>query len=96
MMRIGLAVFLLSFSACVSTRTVLDPNASVQRAPDYEDYFDYYLLGFSGEPQVGLPSVCLDQKPVKVEQVRTVEDGLLTAVTLGIYAPMTVRVWCGD
>ena len=82
---------------CVSTRVDLnapDFRAAPARPPDYVDYFDYYAFGLVGRNEVDLGHVCSEETPRAVEQVRTVEDGLITLLTLGIYAPVTVRAWC--
>lgn len=97
MKRLAILLPLFFNSACVSTRVVLQPQGfEPYRRPDYVDYFDYYFLGFAGRNDVDLQTACMDQRPLAVEQVRGVEDGLITAMTLGIYAPLTVKVWCGD
>lgn len=96
-MKIAVALAFTLLCSCVSSRVVFAPERwEKAKAPDYEDHFDYYALGFFGRAQVDLRTVCMEQKPLAVEHVRTVEDGLITFYTLGIYAPLTVRVWCGN
>lgn len=98
-MRTAIAFLSLTFllSGCVSSKVILDRKTyDPHRRPDYVDYFDYYFLGFKGDRHVNLRTVCQDQRPLAVETVRTVEDGVITFYTLGIYSPLTVRVWCGD
>ena len=82
---------------CVSTRVNLGSAPAVagpKVAPDYVDYVDYYALGLIGRNEIDLGHVCGDQTARAVEAVRTLEDGVITFFTLGIYAPLTVKAWC--
>jgi hypothetical protein len=90
---LGLGLFV---SSCVSTQIVLQPKADTHRRADYEDYFDYYAFGLIGDNSVDVQKACMDQKPQKIQRLRSFEDGLISFYTLGIYTPLTVRVWCGD
>ena len=83
-------------SGCVSTEVVFKGRGAQQTKPSYEDYFDYYLFGFVGHNSVSLQKVCLDQKPYRLQTLRTGEDAIISFYTFGIYTPMTVRIWCGD
>lgn len=92
-----LIVLPLLAAGCVSSRVVLQGGSQTEsRRPDYVDYFDYYFWGLGGSPSVDLQKVCMEQKPLIAEQARTLEDGVISLFTLGIYSSMTVRVWCGD
>jgi hypothetical protein len=81
---------------CMSTRVVLSDKWNRYSKPVYVDYFDYYWGGLKGHPEVALQKVCMDQRPHAFERIKTAEDGIITAVTLGIYSPSTVKVWCGE
>jgi hypothetical protein len=80
----------------MSNRVVFDPSWPGGGKPAYEDYFDQYLLGLVGKPTLNLQKVCMDQKPRAFQYFKSAEDVALTALTVGIYSPVTVRVWCGD
>lgn len=92
-MRLALAAAVL-LSGCVSTKVALSKDWHHARKPDYEDYFDYYLFGTIGRNNVDIQRACMERRPEGFERTRTVEDGILTYMTLGIYSPLTVRVWC--
>jgi len=96
MKKIFLGLLLLLASGCTTSPVVLNSNFDSKLKPVYEDYFNYYLFGFVGKATVNLQKVCVDQKPYALQRTFTFDDGLITLVTLGIYTPMTVRVWCGD
>ena len=85
-----------AISGCMSTKLILDDKWNPSLKPSYVDYFDSYWFGLSGEPSVSLQKVCMDQKPLAVQRIKTAEDGFITVVTLGIYTPTTVKIWCGE
>lgn len=90
------AVLLLALGGCMSTQIILDPQQTRRGTATYEDYFDYYWFGLSGKNSVDTQQVCMDQKPAAIRELKSVDDVLLTWITLGIYAPLTVQVWCGE
>lgn len=93
----GIIVFALLLSSCVSTKTTIGDHSIKGLKPVYEDYFDGYLLGWAGEDdQINLNEVCLDQKPFGFQKTYSFQDGFFALISLGIYTPYTVRVWCGE
>lgn len=95
MNRIFASLLLLLSAGCTTTQLRLHSEWDKFSKPSYEDYFDYYLMAFVGREQVVLQKVCMDQKPYGVEVSRSAEDILIGVYTLGIYTPLTVKVWCG-
>ncbi len=83
-------------AGCMTTKVAFDKNWNPSLNPSYEDYFNFYALGFAGHPSLSLQEACVDQKPYGMISQRTFEDSFIAALTLGIYTPATVRVWCGD
>ena len=94
-MKYALILF-LSLSGCATSRVVMSSKWNENVKPNYVDYLDAYLLGFVGNQRVDVRAVCLDQRPYAIQQGTTIRDGLLTLVSLGIYAPTTIKVWCGN
>lgn len=88
---------ILALTGCMSTKVILnkDWDPKIHKV-SYVDYFDYYIFGFIGHPSVRLTQVCMDQKPYAFQRVQTAEDGIISIVTLGIYTPATLKVWCGE
>jgi len=78
------------------TKVELDPKWDRHVKYSVEDYYDYYLFGFVGDPTLNLQKMCVDQRPYGFVRVQSTEDVLLELMTIGIYSPRTVRVWCGD
>jgi hypothetical protein len=89
-------VILLSTFGCATSRVVMSSKWDERSKPSYVDYVDAYLLGFVGKQRIDLRAVCMDQRPYAIQQGTTIQDGLFTLITLGIYAPTTIKVWCGN
>ncbi len=83
-------------AGCMSTTIVYDPAWNRASTPSYVDHFDSYLVGFVGRNTVNINKVCIDQKPLALRRLRSFEDAFLTGLTVGIYTPTTIKVWCGD
>src|SRR5688572_22078937 len=96
MIKLGSYALFLSLASCMSTSLVLDQNWKPTVKPTYIDYLDSYWFGFQGQPSISVQKVCMDQKPLAVQRIKTGEDVFLSAITLGIYTPSTVKVWCGE
>lgn len=90
------ALAVIALPGCMSSRVILDPKWEPGTRAAFEDYFDYYLFGFIGQNSLDVQKVCMDQKPLAVRRLRSGEDAVIALLTLGIYTPATVRVWCGD
>ncbi|MBX3021437.1 MAG: hypothetical protein KF799_07130 [Bdellovibrionales bacterium] len=90
------SVFLsaLLLCACVSTHLPIESRIPYPRPADFQDHLDYYAFGLIGTASVDLQRVCMERKPQAAEKIRTFEDAVITLATLGVYAPLTVRVWC--
>ena len=52
------------------------------------------MWGLVGEERVDVKAICQDKKVAQMQSQQTFADGALGLVTLGIYAPHTVKVWC--
>lgn len=82
----------MSLSACL-TVTVRDSGTKeLETNPDWREKQTFWMHGF-GIVHVNAQEKCpagIDQMQMK----REFTDSLLTGITLGIYSPMTARVWC--
>lgn len=89
------ALALATVLAGCSTVTI-HPAASgkLSSTPTYQDSRPFFLWGLVGDERVNVVEVCAN-KPVKqMQSQQTFGDGFLTVITLGIYAPHSVKVWC--
>lgn len=95
MKKMLLVMILAGLAAGCSTMTI-HPKASYKRItePTYQLTVPFYFWGLSGAHRLDVNAICGDKKPVQMQTQATVENMLLTLVTLGIYAPHTAKVWC--
>lgn len=79
-----------------STVTIRDQgNQKLVAEPSYESSKPFFLGGLVGEAHVDVDQICGSNVPKQLQAQHTFVDSLLTGLTLGIYAPRTVKVWCG-
>jgi hypothetical protein len=97
------AVFIVAtFSACSTVTITKSGIKKVETEPTYEESFPFYLGGLIVPDQNKNPDgyhidgkkICHGQTPVQMQAVRTPLETLYTIITLTIYAPRTVKVWC--
>ena len=63
--------------------------------PDYEKSHNFFLFGIMKKSFINVKAICKN-KPVKqIQAQKTFLDSILSIVTLGIYTPKTISVWCG-
>lgn len=94
-LKTATALALATVLAGCSTVTIHPKDSpKFSSAPTYEDSRPFYLGGLVGEERVDVKEVCANQDVKQMQSQQTFTDGLLTVVTLGIYAPHTVKVWC--
>jgi hypothetical protein len=96
MKSLAVALAFLTLTGCMSTKMALDPKWNPSLRPAYVDYADYWVFGLFGHGEFNLQKICVDQNPYGFQQYRSAEDGLIALFTAGIYAPATLRVWCGN
>ena len=87
---------MLFLSGC-STK-VLRPDLKDQltKQPQLEDYHDRWFLGLvrTTKAYTDPKEACVNETPVKIVDLLSMEDFLLGVITFGIYTPSTTRVWC--
>lgn len=93
-MKYLLPVLFLSLVGCASQSVYI--QGALTGPPDIEETQTFWLLGIGQETTIDATPVC-GAKRGSVTSVRvrqTFTNVLLTAITLGIYAPRTVQVSC--
>ena len=86
------AAILLTGCATVTIRP--EGGTKVAGKPDYEKTKPYFFWGLMKEHTINVAEVCGDKKVEQVQSQATFLNGFLGAITLGIYAPRTAKVWC--
>ena len=82
-------------SGCSTVSIHPDRTTKLVSKSSYEESKDFYFWGLGGEHSIDVVKVCCDKTVSQMQTQLTLKDGLLTAITLGIYSPHTVKVWCG-
>ncbi|GAA3939872.1 Bor family protein [Litoribacillus peritrichatus] len=84
----------LMLMACSSV--TIHPTATFKYSsePTYQDSRHFFFWGLVGQTRVDVKQICQQKRVVQMQSQATFVDGLLTLITLGIYAPHSVKVWC--
>lgn len=91
-----IATLSLVLTGCARSQAVLRDTWTESGPPSYVDHVDGYAFGLIGAGRFNLGQICMDQTPVAIRQGLTAPDVLFTLVSLGIYSPTTIKVWCED
>ena len=84
---------LLFASGCLRTTVNIDDR--VVAPASKHQRFHFFVFGLApGEQTVKASELCGQGHLVKIESSTSFLDGFLGAVTLGIYYPKTLHVWC--
>jgi hypothetical protein len=97
--RLSLILILsLAFVALTGCSTLLYVRSPQQRTfadPAYESSKIFFFFGLAGGPHdVYVDQICLGKDIDQVSTEYTPSDVLKGFLTLGIYTPRTVKVWC--
>ncbi len=86
---------MLSLAACSTVTVTKDSHAKSISPPAYTERQHFFLWGLApGRIAVGLKGVCSDTDVRQIQTQRTFLDGLLGFITVGLYSPRTMRIWC--
>jgi hypothetical protein len=100
LVKLFLFIISITLMACQTQRVVFTDGSSSTPAPlgepVYVDHFDFYFLGLVGNNRVILQDVCMDQTIRQAQVLRDPTDLAFSVFSLGVYHPVTVRVWCGQ
>ena len=91
---VALGACVLLISAC-STVTV-NPSGTQKRSgdPSWSHREHYFFWGLAGEKTIDLDSACNGGRVLQTQAQSTFGDGLLSLITIGIWAPRHAKVWC--
>lgn len=91
---IPLSLVVLLMSSCSTVTISNRENYKTSTEPNFERSYPFFMWGLAGEKEVNVADICQGKSPKQMQTQMTFIDGLLTGITLGIYAPRTVKVWC--
>lgn len=91
---LALAATVSLLAACHSV--TIRPEGVSKRIdrPDFEESKDFWVFGLVNEYTVDVTPICGGRRIEQMQSQSTVVDSLIGIVTLGIYTPRSVRVWC--
>jgi hypothetical protein len=80
--------------ACSSVTIRPDGGDRDSSDPSYLDSKPFYLAGLIGDHEVDVNEVCEGAEVSQMQTVTTLSDYLLGLITILVYSPRTVKVWC--
>ncbi len=89
-----LSVTLLLATACSTVTITAKGSSKRSTAPTYSERKPFFLGGLIGEANIDAKAICNGKN---IQQIQTKEyflDGFLNVITLSIYSPRVVQVWC--
>ncbi len=93
MKKLAIAAIVLSLTGCAIQRFDVRPDA--HNAPTHDDLQTFWVGGIGQSEEIDAAKVCgAAAKVQRVETQMTAGNVGLTIVTLGIYSPRQVRVYC--
>ena len=94
MKKLMVASLLVALAGCSSVTIQPERVTKLTTKPTYQNSRPFFLWGLVGEQRVDVKAVCGNNKVVQMQSQATFGDGALSLITLGIYSPHTVKVWC--
>jgi Bor protein len=91
-----LSLIIVVVSACSNVTIRSQGGEKDHSEPSYMDSKAFYLGGLVGEHRVDVNEVCEGAQVSQMQTVATVSDYFFGMVTLFIYSPRTVKVWCDE
>ncbi len=85
---------LILVAGCSTVTIHPKPTQKFESNPTYEDSKSFYMWGLVGDQRVDVQEVCNGKEVAQMQSQQTFANGFLTIITLGIYAPHSVKVWC--
>ncbi|MGZ6126161.1 MAG: Bor/Iss family lipoprotein [Myxococcales bacterium] len=95
MKRWGRAAFLaalLGATGCYKATFIRDPNAV--KGAEHDKWLDYWFWGLMNEQDIEVEQFCPDGGVAQVVTGGNFGTGIVSLLTLGIYAPRKVYVTC--
>ena len=89
-------VILVNVSACSSVTVRTQGGEKDTSAPSYIDSKPFYFWGIKGGHEVDVNEICEGAAVSQMQTVMTSSDWMFGYLTLFIYSPRTVKVWCEE
>lgn len=95
MKKLALLALVLAMTGCATQRFDVQPGKSENLA--FDDAQTFWVAGIGQSQEIDAVKICGGRNKVqRVESQMTGGNVLLTIVTLGIYSPRQIRVYCAS
>lgn len=92
---VATACLAVVMAGCATVTITPADEPKLTSAPTYENSMSFFFWGLTPDVQeVNVNDVCAGQGVRQMQAQTTFEDGLFGALTFGIFAPRTVKIWC--
>lgn len=81
-------------SNCSTVTIHPEPSEKKVSPPTYQETKNFYFAGLVGVNRVNVKEICGDRKVTQMQSQASAKNSVLSLLTLGIYTPHTVKVWC--
>jgi hypothetical protein len=92
--RCALLATLLAMGAIGCYKATFIANPQVVRGADHDQWNSFFLWGLVGEETLDVRQFCSGGQVAQVRTGGNFLTGLVSFVTIGIYAPRMAYVWC--
>ena len=92
--RRALMTTLLAISATGCYKATFIANPQVVKGADHDQWNSFFLWGLVGDETLDVRQFCSGGQVAQVRTGANFLTGLVTLVTIGIYAPRMAYVWC--
>ena len=93
MKKLAIAAIVLSLTGCAIQR--FDVRPDTQNAPTHDNSQTFWVAGIGQSEEIDASKVCGSASKVeRVETQMTAGNVGMTILTIGIYSPRQVRVYC--
>jgi hypothetical protein len=89
-----LCALLLAIAASGCYKATFMTNSTVVKGQDHDQWNSFFLWGLVGQETLDVRQFCAGGQVAQVRTGANVLTGLVSFVTLGIYAPRMAYVWC--
>jgi hypothetical protein len=89
-------ITLLLLAGCSTVTINPKGTTKLETEPTYEKSLPFFLVGIIGEKEVDVKAICGGRAVKQIQTQNTFLDSFLEIVTLTIYSPRSIKVWCDE
>ena len=97
-LKMGKIIFIFFLSTllqCCSTITIHSKQSGkFTTAPTFQKSNNYYFWGLIGEYRFNVKEICNEKEVLQIQSQATLKNLLFSFITLGIYSPHSIKIWC--